>query len=52
MIKTVRACKKLVGGVICALGAGIFLYAVFPAWFMVILLAIAVILLGVGCFIL
>ena len=50
MIKTLRTCKKLIGGIICALGAGIFLYAILPTGFMVIILALVVVMLGAGLF--
>ncbi len=50
MIKAFNACKKVIGGIICALGAGILLYAILPAWLMVIIMALAIILLGAGCF--
>ena len=50
MIKTFRTCKKLIGGIICALGAGIFLYAILPTGFMVVLLALVVVMLGASFF--
>ena len=50
MIKTLCACKKLIGGIICSLGAGIFLCAILPSWLMVIVMAVTVILLGIWCF--
>ncbi len=50
MVKAFRTCKKLIGGMICALGAGIFLYAILPTGFMVVLLALVVVALGACCF--